>query len=121
MVKVYYYRCVCGHAGADRIEGEPPFPAWNKLCSACGEKQFFYKMAINPKESYTKEFCNITGMIDEHPRYSVSLGVLDEQLSEARRLHPKTEWKKFGNSWRPLIRNRADKLRTMREAKMEEY
>ena len=60
-------------------------------------------------------------MMVDHPRYSVSLGVLDEGLSDAKKLHPQAEWKKFGNSWRPLIKNRAEKLKIMRQANYFEY
>lgn len=58
----------------------------------------------------------------EIPRYSVALGVFDEQLEDAKKLHPQvSDWKKFGNSWRPLIRNDAEKRKMMKQADFEEY
>lgn len=55
------------------------------------------------------------------PRYSVSLGVSETQIEDAKKLHPWVDWKKFGHSYRPLIKNRTDKKRLMREANFEEY
>lgn len=63
----------------------------------------------------------ISGLMVEHPRYSASGAVLDEDLAEVKRRNPYREWKKFGNSWRPLIKNRADKIKFMREAGAYEY
>lgn len=57
----------------------------------------------------------------ENPRYSVTLGVAENQIEQARKLHPQTEWKRFGNSFRPLIKTRTDKLRMMKQAGYEEY
>uniref|UniRef100_A0A6H2A4Y2 Uncharacterized protein n=1 Tax=viral metagenome TaxID=1070528 RepID=A0A6H2A4Y2_9ZZZZ len=57
----------------------------------------------------------------DSPRYSVTLGVSETQIEEAKRLHPGTDWKKFGHSYRPLIKNRTDKKRLMQEANYEEY
>lgn len=55
------------------------------------------------------------------PRYSVSMGVSETQIEDAKRLHPQAEWKKFGHSWRPLIKNRAEKKKMMKQADYEEY
>lgn len=60
-------------------------------------------------------------LMNEHVRYSASLGVLDEDLPAARKLHPQCDWKKFGNSWRPKIRNRQEKKLLMKQAEMFEY
>jgi len=57
----------------------------------------------------------------ENERYSASLGVAASQIEEARKVHPGVEWKKFGHSYRPKISNRAEKLKLMKQAKMEEY
>jgi hypothetical protein len=65
------------------------------------------------------DFVNITQK--ENIRYSASLGVLDEDLPAARKLHPQADWKKFGNSWRPKIRNRQEKLLLIKQAGMTEY
>jgi len=57
----------------------------------------------------------------ENPRYSISLGVSETQIEEARKLHPQVEWKRFGHSFRPLIKNRAEKLKLMKQAGYEEF
>ena len=57
----------------------------------------------------------------ENIRYSASLGVSKEQLTEARKLHPGVEWKRFGNSYRPKIHNRPEKLKIMRQAGFSEF
>lgn len=54
-------------------------------------------------------------------RYSASLGVSETQIEEAKRLHPQAEWKRFGHSFRPLIKNRAEKKKMMKQAGMEEF
>jgi len=65
------------------------------------------------------ETVNIT--YAENPRYSVTLGVSETQIEAAKRLHPQVEWKKFGHSYRPLIKNRAEKKKIMKQANYEEY
>lgn len=84
-------------------------------CKKCGKEM---------ERNYTLEQHggNLAALNEEHPRYSASGGVLEEDLAAARQLHPHiTEWKKFGNSYRPLIRNRADKLKFMKQAGAYEY
>lgn len=85
-----------------------------QICE-CGGK------ANRDVESEINTSYNIAGTSENHERYSMSLGVLDEDLPAARTLHPQAEWKKFGNSWRPLIRNRAEKIKIMKQARMVEY
>lgn len=80
-----------------------------------------YRVLYGDKIRRHSEFCNIDGMIKENPRYSISGAVLDEDLQAARKMHPGREFKKFGNSWRPLIRNRQDKLKYIKEANAYEY
>jgi hypothetical protein len=55
------------------------------------------------------------------PRYSATLGVSETQIEEAKKLHPQVEWKRFGRSFRPLIKNRTDKKILMKQANYEEY
>ena len=57
----------------------------------------------------------------ENPRYSATLGVSETQIEAAKKLHPQVEWKRFGHSFRPLIRNRPEKLKMMKQANMCEY
>ena len=64
-------------------------------------------------------FVNITQK--ENERYSASLGVPASQIEKAKKLHPQAEWKRFGNSFRPKIRNRSEKLKLMKQRGMEEY
>lgn len=86
-------------------------------CPNCGSKWYLLRFIKEPKPK--PKFVSI-GYKDT-PRYSVSLGVSETQIEEAVRLHPGTEWKKFGHSYRPLIKNRTDKKRLMKEAHYEEY
>ena len=86
-------------------------------CPDCGSK--WYTLMFITKPRVKAKFVSI-GYKDT-PRYSVSMGVSETQIEEAKRLHPGTEWKKFGHSYRPLIKNRTDKKRLMREADYEEY
>jgi len=65
------------------------------------------------------ETVNIT--YKENVRESRSLGVSETQIDEARKAHPGTDWVKRGHSYLPVIHNRAEKLKIMKEAKMEEY
>ena len=65
------------------------------------------------------EFVNIG--YKDNPRYSVSMGVTETQIEEARKLHPQAEWKRFGHSFRPLIKNRPEKLKMMKQCGMEEF
>jgi len=86
-------------------------------CPECGSKWYTLRFikASKPKSKFVS-----IGYKDT-PRYSVSLGVSETQLEEAKKLHPQAEWKKFGHSWRPLIRNRTDKKLMMKQAGMEEF
>ena len=86
-------------------------------CPECGSKWYCLRFITKPRVK--AKFVSI-GYKDT-PRYSASLGVSETQIEAAVRLHPGTEWKKFGHSYRPLIKNRTDKKRIMREANYEEY
>lgn len=57
----------------------------------------------------------------DNPRYSATLGVSETQIEAARKLSPQCEWKRFGHSFRPLIKNRAEKLKLMKQCNYEEY
>ena len=90
-------------------------------CEVCGERNEF-KMV----EKYSAQDPNLRiGVVNitykDNPRYSASMGVSEKQIEEARKLHPQAEWKKFGHSYRPLIKNRTDKLRMMKQCGMEEF
>jgi len=86
-------------------------------CPDCGSKWYLLRFL---KESKPKpKFVNI-GYKDT-PRYSVSMGVSETQIEEAKKLHPQAEWKRFGHSFRPLIKNRAEKKKMMKQAGMVEY
>lgn len=115
MVKRVVYNCECGYRAYDIIEGTC---AWNTCCVVCGAHQRKYTIKYNPKEVKT-EVVNIT--YKDNPRYSASMGVSETQIKEAMKLHPQAEWKKFGHSYRPLIKNRTSKLRMMKQCGMEEF
>jgi hypothetical protein len=90
-------------------------------CLVCGgkakHKHVIKGSAQDP--NIKEEIINIC--YGENPRYSASLGVSETQIEQARQLHPQAEWKKFGHSYRPLIKNRAEKLKMMRQAGYEEF
>jgi len=86
-------------------------------CPQCGHR--FYELRFLKESRKKRKFVNM-GYKDT-PRYSVSLGVSETQIEEARKLHPQAEWKRFGHSFRPLIKNRAEKKKMMKQANYEEY
>jgi len=86
-------------------------------CPECDSKWYLIRFGV---ESMIKpKFVNI-GYKDT-PRYSATLGVSETQIEEAKKLHPQVEWKRFGHSFRPLIKNRPEKLKMMKQANFEEY
>ena len=86
-------------------------------CPECGHR--WYELRFLKASRKKVKFVNI-GYKDT-PRYSVSLGVSETQIEEAKRLHPQAEWKRFGHSFRPLIKNRPEKLKMMKQADFCEY
>ena len=86
-------------------------------CPQCGSKWYIWGLVKEP--TVKPKFVNI-GYKDS-PRYSATLGVSETQIEDAKRLHPQCEWKRFGHSFRPLIKNRPEKLKMMKQAGMCEY
>lgn len=86
-------------------------------CPECGSKWYLLRFITKPKVK--AKFVSI-GYKDT-PRYSATLGVSETQIEEAKKLHPQVEWKRFGHSYRPLIKNRAEKKKMMKQANFEEY
>lgn len=86
-------------------------------CPECGSK--WYLLMFTMKSRVKPKFVSI-GYKDT-PRYSASLGVSETQIGAARKLHPQAEWKRFGRSFRPLIKNRTDKKILMKQAGYCEY
>lgn len=86
-------------------------------CPKC-DRVYYRIRYIKTRRPKTK-FVNI-GYKDS-PRYSATLGVSETQIEEARRLSPQCEWKRFGHSFRPLIKNRAEKKKLMKQCNYEEY
>ena len=86
-------------------------------CPECGRRVYELRFLKAPRKKV--KFVNI-GYKDT-PRYSATLGVSESQIEEAKRLHPQVEWKRFGHSFRPLIKNRPEKLKMMKQANFEEY
>lgn len=90
-------------------------------CSDCGGAAK-HKHVIKGSEqdpNIKKEFVSIG--YKDNPRYSATLGVSETQIEEAAKLSPQVEWKRFGHSFRPLIKNRAEKLKLMKQCNYEEY
>ena len=86
-------------------------------CPECDSRWYLLRFITKPRVK--PEFVSI-GYKDT-PRYSASLGVSETQIEEAKRLHPQAEWRRFGHSFRPLIKNRAEKKKLMKQANYEEY
>ena len=86
-------------------------------CPKCNMAYYRLRFIKNLRSKAT--FVNM-GYKDS-PRYSVTLGVSETQIEAAKCLHPQAEWKKFGHSYRPLIKNRAEKKKMMKQADYEEY
>jgi len=86
-------------------------------CPECGSKWYLLKFLKEPRIKIP--FVSI-GYKDS-PRYSVTLGVSETQIEAAKRLSPQCEWKRFGHSFRPLIKNRAEKKKLMKQCNYEEY
>ena len=90
-------------------------------CEVCGsERKWKGVEKFGPDDPYIKEeFYNIT--YNENIRVSRSLGVTPEQLNDAMKRSPGTEWKKVGNSYCPVIHNRPEKLKIMKQFGFEEF
>lgn len=86
-------------------------------CPDCGSKS--YLLAFLKVSRIPVEFVSIG--YKESCRYSVTMGVTETQIEQAKKLHPQVDWKKFGHSYRPLLKNRTDKLRMMKQCGMVEY
>ena len=68
---------------------------------------------------FPKQFVNVG--YGEHERVLRSLGVLDEDLPAAKKLHPQAEWKKVGNSWCPIAKTRTDRQLLCKQASKCSY
>lgn len=86
-------------------------------CPECDSKWYLIRFLREPKPK--PKFVSIG--YKDIPRYSISLGVSETQIEEAKKAHPQAEWKQFGHSFRPLIKNRAEKKKMMKQAGFEEY
>lgn len=86
-------------------------------CPKCGSKWYLLRFL---KESKPKPKFVSIGYKDT-PRYSASLGVSETQIEAAKKLHPQADWRQFGHSFRPLIKNRAEKKKMMKQANFAEY
>lgn len=69
-----------------------------------------------------QEFINWDGMNKENVRVSRSLGVPVSKIKEAQKVHPGVEFKDMGNGYAcPVIHNRAEKLKVMKQAGYVEF
>ena len=87
-------------------------------CEGVTEPRCVLKGSEQDPRAYTEQ-TNIA--FKENVRYSAAMGVTDAGIENARKIHPQAEWKKFGNSWRPKIKNRTEKLKMMKQCGMSEY
>jgi len=100
-------------------------------CSKCGEN---FEVTAPMSESSKPRKCecggeairdiraeqsqgNIDGLMVDNPRWSWALGINPNQIKDAMKTHPGAVFNERGQM---LIKNRNDKLRRMKEAKMEE-
>lgn len=86
-------------------------------CPQCHHR--FYTLRYLKNIRIKAKFVNI-GYKDS-PRYSASMGVSETQIEEAKKLHPQVEWKRFGHSYRPLIKNWGEKKKLMKQVDFCEY
>lgn len=86
-------------------------------CPECDSKWYTLRFITKPRIKAN----SVTIGYKDSPRYSATLGVSETQIEDAKRLHPQAEWKRFGHSFRPLIKNRAEKKKMMKQCGMEEY
>lgn len=90
-------------------------------CNGKGEHEMVIKGSAQDPANRNVEFVNWDGMNKENIRISRSLGVPLSQIDEARKAHPGVEFVNVGNSACPVIHNRAEKLKIMKQAGMVEY
>lgn len=93
-------------------------------CPNCGgerQAKMVEKYSENDPNIRT-EFVNWDGMNKENIRVSRSLSVPKGQFKEAQKMHPGVEFKDLGNGYiAPVIHNRAEKLKVMKEAGYVEF
>lgn len=90
-------------------------------CDKCGEPTRFESIVKGSEQDPNMRTDTINIAYKENIRVSRSLGVSETQIDEARKAHPGTQWVKRGHSYLPVIHNRPEKLKLMKEARMEEY
>jgi len=114
----YISACYCSDCDiylAQTYGGNP------KDCNICGKSTKWKSVVKGSKRDPNTKIEAVNISYKENVRVSHSLGVSETQIDEARKAHPGTEWVKRGHSYLPVIHNRPEKLKLMREAKMEEY
>ena len=82
-----------------------------KKCS-CGNPAF------RDVEEELKERGKLHNPEGDHPRWSWALAINPNQIKEAMKVHPDAV---FNSKGQMLIKNRVEKLRRMKEAKMMEF
>lgn len=108
---IYCFSCKCGN----KFELSLPM-------SDCSEPQKCECGETAQRDLQTEHGSgNIDGLNKENIRVMRSLGVLDEDLPNARKLHPQVEWKKIGNSWCPVVRNRLERQLLCKQASKCSY
>ena len=124
MTKVYkgaYYCPKCDKYFEIGVVSRAPWSEDAGPCADCGgprKRKCVLKGSEQDPKVYTEQ-TNIA--FKENIRVSHSMGVSMAQFAEAQKLHPGVEWKKVGHSMCPVIHNRTEKVKIMRQAGMTEY
>lgn len=105
-------------------------PSYTAKCKKCNST-FEYYASIAARNSEVQCECggsaerdveaelnrkNVNVSYGEHSREMRSMAVLDEDFAAARKLHPQADWVKRGHSWVPIVKNRTERQRLLRQA-----
>jgi len=94
------------------------------ICPKCGRVTKSVKFTPQDDPFINKKLgdhCSVDSQMIENIRYSRTLSVPESQIKDAAKLHPGVDWKKFGNRYRPVIHNRNEKLKIIKQRQMMEY
>lgn len=90
-----------------------------KVCPECGERIRSCRIQFNYKDHLQfKQKAGVDGLMKENPRWSKAMGVNPETIPEAMRRFPDRTYNAEGDL---LVRNRAHKVRLMRENGVVEF
>ena len=116
--KTFVCRWFCEKCG---VYYNPPGKIQEFTCPKCNSKtrpKTIEKSLVAPQD----KGCLVDIMMRDNPRLSWSLGCNENELPRMQKIHPGAEFRKAkGGGYQMVIHNRAEKLRRMKEAGMEEY